>query len=494
MKIIATDEADPSSLTGLERDWVYNGLDACLTGEIINVLLPQLDAHTAATYEFSRDLQGPALEMRLRGVLVDQQRRAEVVDEYYEKLDVLERNLERIVLDGCGLAHFNWRSNADKQRLFYEVLGIPTIRRRGRPTCDIAALEKMQLDYIVARQICAHLLLMGDIAKKISVLQTEVDPDGRMRTSYNIAGTDTGRFSSSFSEFGTGGNLQNVEEGLRSVFVADRGMKFAKFDAKQIQSRAVGALEWNVFHDGVYLDACESVDLHTLVAKMCWPEKAWTGDAVKDRAIAETKFYRWFSHRDLTKKLGHGSNFEGKPPTLSRQTGVPLSIVMQFQPKYYAAFPCHLRMHEYVRKTIAETGQIISVCGRKRQFWGRRSDDSTVRAAIAYDPQDFESYVVNHGMLNVWRQRTADVMMHDHDALTFQYPEEREDEVVPVIMKQLEVPVTLAHGRTLLTPYDCQVGWNRGKATKDNPDGLRDYVPGDGGRKRTPPVHLLDRR
>jgi len=61
-----------------------------------------------------------------------------------------------------------------------------------------------------------------DLQKKIDILKTEIDKDGRIRTSYNIAGTNTGRLSSSFSEFGTGTNLQNIEESLRSMFVADR--------------------------------------------------------------------------------------------------------------------------------------------------------------------------------------------------------------------------------------------------------------------------------
>ena len=61
---------------------------------------------------------------------------------------------------------------------------------------------------------------MADIGKKIGVLRTGIDPDGRIRTSYNIAGTSTGRFSSSVTEFGTGGNLQNIEEALRSILIA----------------------------------------------------------------------------------------------------------------------------------------------------------------------------------------------------------------------------------------------------------------------------------
>ncbi len=227
MKLIRTHLTLPEDLQNQqEREDVYNGLDCCITAEILEVLLPQLDDHTSSTYAFSRALQGPVLEMQLRGILVDQSRRQDVIDEYYEVIDRLEGQLEQIVLDGVGMPTFSWRSNPDLQKLFFDYLGIPTIRKQGRPTTDHKALEKMQI-FLVARPIVNHLLTMREIQKKIDFLKTGVDPDGRIRTSYNISGTNTGRFSSSYSEFGTGGNLQNVEESLRSVFISDWGWKFA---------------------------------------------------------------------------------------------------------------------------------------------------------------------------------------------------------------------------------------------------------------------------
>ena len=287
MKVIHTDADDPKALSSQEREWVYNGLDCCVTAEVLDALLPQLDNSTGATYAFSKDLQGPVLEMRLRGVAIDQTRRAEVIDEYYDTLSRLEDQLEKIVGDGCGLYDFNWRSNRDLQTLFYDILAIPPIRRGGRPSVDRTALEKLEA-YFPATQIVKHLLLMRDLGKKISMLKTEIDPDGRMRTSYNIAGTTTGRLSSSFSEFGTGTNLQNIEESLRSVFVADPEHKLAYLDAEQGESRVVGAIEWNLFHDGRYLDSCEGGDLHTAVARLIWPtDVAWTGDNELDRRLAE---------------------------------------------------------------------------------------------------------------------------------------------------------------------------------------------------------------
>src|SRR6266702_4316652 len=167
MKIIETDLLTPTDLKPQERDWCYNGLDCCITSEVLSVLLPQLDNVSGSTYAFSKALQGSVLEMRLRGVRVDPQRKAEVIEQYYTKLDVLERNLERIVREGLGFYGFNFKSNADKIKLFYEYLYIPVIKKGGKPTADRDALEKMNA-YMIARPVVSHLLFLVDLAKKIS--------------------------------------------------------------------------------------------------------------------------------------------------------------------------------------------------------------------------------------------------------------------------------------------------------------------------------------
>jgi DNA polymerase I-like protein with 3'-5' exonuclease and polymerase domains len=220
MRIIRTHEMTPEDLSEWDRDMVYNGLDCCVTLDVYDGLRPQLDNITASTYAFSKSLQAPTLEMRARGVLVDQVRKAKVIDEYYEIMERLEANLLRIVHDGVGMSTFNYRSTRDLQTLFYDELGIHPIRKAGRPTVDRGAREKLEI-YPIAEQLVKHINLLTELGDKISVLKTAIDDDGRIRTSYNIAGTSTGRFSSSISEFGTGGNLQNVEESLRSIFIAD---------------------------------------------------------------------------------------------------------------------------------------------------------------------------------------------------------------------------------------------------------------------------------
>ena len=492
MRIIRTHEMDPDKLSDFEKDQVYNGLDVCCTLDVFNGLYPQLDPITASTYAFSKSLQAPTLEMRARGVLVDQVRKAEVIDEYYEIMERLEANLLRIVHDGVGMSNFNYRSTRDLAALFYDELGISPIRKGGRPTVDRGAREKLEI-YPIAEQLVKHINLLTELGDKISVLKTAIDDDGRIRTSYNIAGTSTGRFSSSISEFGTGGNLQNVEESLRSIFIADAGYKFAKCDAKSGESFCVGAVEWNLFHDGKFLDACESGDPHTAVARIMWPNLGWTGDLKKDKVIAEQPYYRHYTYRFMCKKLGHGSNYGGKPNTLAEQAKVELDLVRQFQPKYFEAFPAHQRWQAHVDETLRKQGYLVSLMNRKRWFFGRRSDPSTLREAIAYDPQSSLAEIVNQALINIWRQGIAVIMMHDHDALTFMYPEKDEDRVVPILMENLVIPVPLSHGRVLRIPYDCKTGWNKGEYNEQtNPNGLKDFY-GHDERKRKKEAGILDR-
>lgn len=494
MRIINTASTTPENLNAWDRENTYSGLDSAITLECFEEMFPLLDGTTSTTYGFSKALQGPCLEMRLRGVLVDQARKAEVIDEYYDIISDLERGLERIVREGLGMVGFNWNSPKDVQALLYGRMGIPAINARGTPTTNAAALEKLAA-YTMAQPIVYHILAMREISKKIGVLRTEIDSDGRIRTSYNIAGTSTGRFSSSLSEFGTGGNLQNVEESLRSIFIADPGYKFAKCDAKSGESFVVGAIEHNLFRDSTYLDACATGDPHTAVARICWPELPWTGTLKLDKDIAERPVYRHYSYRFMCKKLGHGSNYGGRPETLAMQTRLPISVVEGFQPGYFRAFPAHKLWHDYVDRTIRKTGQLTSLTGRRRYFFGRRNSDDVFREAVAYDPQGSLADIVNRAMLRIWRQRYAILMFQDHDALTFMYPEHLEDEIIPRIISDLPETIHLKHNHTLTIPYDCKTGWNKGDydASK-NPFGLKDYQIGTSDSRRRPKeIGLLDR-
>lgn len=492
MRAIHTDLLRPDTLkSDTEKLWVYNGLDCCVTHEVLEELLPQLDNNTSATYSLSRELQGPVLEMNMRGVLIDEHERNRAIALYRDDTARLEKQLYHIVKDGVGYIGFQdvgktkaWRSNAQVATVLYDTLKIPPIRRRNErgelvPTVNRDALERLWTAHFLAQPIISHILSLRDIGKKIGVLETEIDADGRLRTSYNIAGTTTGRFSSSLNDFGTGGNVQNIEERLRRMFVPDPGYKFANIDLEQADARNIGALCWNVFRDSKYLDACESGDLHTTVSRLSNPELPWTGDLHRDKEIADsTKLHRHHSVRHMNKVLGHGTNYLGSPFEMAKHTKIDKETIEEFQPKYFATFPAIPRLHDWIWERVKSEGNLVTPFGRKRWFFGRRDDRDTLKQAVAHMGQSMTADEMNYGMLQLWRTGMCQILLQCHDSILIQYPEEKENEIVPAALAAMKVTLELEGGRAFSVPLDAQVGWNWGKMIKhkdgrvENPRGL----------------------
>ena len=492
MRKILTKDLNPNSLSHNEALWVYNGLDTCVTHEVLTALIPQLNPTTSSTYRFSRDLQGPILEMNTRGMRVDLDRRDDVLAQYRTEIVRLEEQLDDIVRDGIGLEEWvatsSWRSNKQMCILLYDRLGLPTqwkrtpVGERSR-TADRDALERLE-HYLMAEPVIKHIFALRDLGKKVSFLQTAVDLDGRLRTSFNIAGTTTGRLASSYSDFGTGTNLQNVENLLRSVFVADPGMKFCNIDLEQGDSRGVGAIHWQLFRDGRYLDACESGDLHTTVARGAFRHLPWTGDPKKDREVANGSFYRSFSYRDAAKRLGHGTNYQGQADKMSRATHIPLNHIKDFQTNYLAEFSSFPQWWRWVAESLRDTRQITTLLGRQRVFFGDHKDPETIRQAVAYEPQSITADTIDRGLLELWRADRIQLLLQVHDSVLFQFPEEQEDEIVPWALSCIQQVIHLKGGRDFCIPGDAKTGWNWSDSRSD-PDALRKYNDSSRPRYRT---------
>jgi len=123
MKAIQSGDLSPSNMPASQTEllWIYNGLDCCVTLEVLEVTEQQLTNLTRSTYEFSKSLQAPILEMKLRGVLVDQAARTEAIFAYKRDVAFIQKNLNRILIEGLGI-ELNHRSPAQLKKLFYEVM------------------------------------------------------------------------------------------------------------------------------------------------------------------------------------------------------------------------------------------------------------------------------------------------------------------------------------------------------------------------------------
>jgi len=494
----------PDDLDGNEIYWAYNGFDCGITFEIRDKLLALLDPVTEATYQRALDIQAPFLEMSLRGIALNHAHIKQQKAEYTATIATLERILSRYCIEGLGLpTTFNWRSPLQLKTFFYGILGLKEIRKRNAngvmaAASDRETLEKLASLYLAAMPFVSVILALRDAGKSLSFLDTKLDADGRMRCSFNIAGTNTGRLSSAFSSAGTGTNLQNVDRNLRYNFVPDKGKVFVNIDLEQADSRNIGALCWDMFYDtmgpefaGSYLDACESGDLHTTVCRMAWLDLGWSDDPATHRAIADQIAYRELTYRDMSKKLGHGTNYYGQPHTMAMHTKVPAEQVVEFQLKYFTAFPCIPAYHKETIRLLQTTGQLTHLYGRKRCFFGRLTDQTTINQAIAYGGQGMTGEEINIGVLNLWRDPAYELLVQVHDSILFQIDVDKMETLVPRAVQLLRAPITLVGGREFCVPVEAKVGWNWGDVKYDkqgnvsgNPFGLAKWR---GSENRNPP-------
>lgn len=496
---------------GVSRDHAYNAMDSMCTHEIYDVLGSELRPESRRVYGFERGMQAPALQMMLRGIAIDHVRRAELRDQFQRRRDRTEAIMKRLTREVWD-CEINYRSPDQLKYFFYQTLGVPEIqvydhqKRERRVSTNREALEKIQGSYYHAMPVASLILELRDFDKKISVLESGVDQDGRMRSSYNVASAKTGRWSSSQNVFGRGLNAQNVTDEMREMFIADPGKKLAYLDLEQAESKEVAFLSG----DETYIKACMSGDLHTYVARLIWRRQPWTGDLETDKDIAEQKCYRQFSFRDLAKRGGHATNYLVQPQTMSQHIKIPYAVARDFQRDYIFEFPGIKRWQDDAARRLAAQPFLVNPFGRIIWFFGRASDPATIKEFVAAEPQSTIADCLNIGLWKLWMameimEQKIEILAQVHDAVLIQYDETKEDEIIPQALEYLLVP-HFVRGKELVIPTDAAVGWNwrKRKVKKDgtieNDAGLKKWKLGEPDKRTRPqavsqaPFSLLDQR
>lgn len=525
MPYIDTAEMTPewmanSKVSQFVKDQIYCSLDSGVTLEVFGTLQKTYN-QPPGIYNFEKAIQAPYLEIMQRGFRVDEISRRAAVESLRKQENQLREILNQFA-DAVWDKPLNPRSPQQLQEFFYKKMHLPEqwISQKGikKLSMNREVLEKLD-QYLYARPFVATILGIREIAKQIEVFETEIDNDGRFRTSYNIAGTETGRPSSSENAFGTGGNAQNIAPSLRYVFVADAGWKICSIDLEQVEARDVGFFIGNLFGDWTFLDNCESGDLHTNNCKLVWPTLDWSGDKKRDREIADRIFYRDFSYRDMSKRGGHLSNYYGTAWTMSRSLKIPQDVATEFQARYVRggflkgighiepAFPGIARWWQWTAEQLQTTHTLTTPFGRRRMFFGRPGDDTTLREAIAFLPQSTTADRMNLGLWRVWKKMPQiQLLAQTYDSITFQFQDKGktyEDSIVQQALELIRVELKANNGRSYVVPGEAKCGWNWGaqvtqddllrsigqgkKAPKLNPEGLAKWKigPSDGRSRAT---------
>lgn len=128
---------------------------------------------------------------------------------------------------------------------------------------DIPSTREEILVKLPKSPLVTALLGYRETAKALSTyikgIRNEIDPDGRVRSTYLLHGTATGRLSS------RGPNMQNIprDKTVRNIFQATPGRLLIEMDYSQIELRVLAHLSGDAFLRDVYM---RGRDLHDEVA------------------------------------------------------------------------------------------------------------------------------------------------------------------------------------------------------------------------------------
>ena len=291
---------------------------------------------------------------------------------------------------------------------------------------------------------------------------------------------------------------------------ADDGYRAVSTDLEQAESRVVAGLVWEATGDRGYLDACLSSDLHTTVVQMAWPERAWKpNDHAHNRTLADgpCDLHPSYTYRDVAKRIGHGSNYGGTPFGIAQAVGIPSPVVEAFQRRYFAAFPGIPAWHLHVRNQLQSNLYLDTPLLRRRYFFARPNEDSTLREAIAFVPQSTVAELLNMIMLKCWLRSfnandplfSLQLLLQNHDAFLFQIPMSHDLSVTIHEVNHEFTTTTIPFARgderiDLAIPGEFVTGWNWAYADNDpdktkwhfrdgNPDGLRKWKGSDERRR-----------
>ena len=444
-----------SSPTNLdEKNWRYNGIDCCVTFEV----LEKLEQHQVGPfYTHSMQMVAPYLDMSLRGFRVNHRKYFQVQAEAVSRTNRLQQLLNRLARGFFGTPEVNPKSYKQVKELF-ENLGI-TLK-----ATDKNQLQKKRSNFWAAPFV-ELILAIRDSRKQTETLQTAL-VGNRWMFSLNVGGTSTGRLSSKKDPFKQGQNIQNPDSRFKEMFIPDPGFTLVDIDLEQADSRNVGAVCLNLFNDSSYLDACEGDDLHTFVASLIWP------DRVKNREDADQPFSR-FTYRDMAKRCGHATNFNGTASGISTATGVPAHLVKAFQEAYYDAFPVIRRWQQWTAEQIRAKGEITNLYQRKHTFLDRRNAEKTLRDALAMQSQSMTSYAIDKAIYQLWQEHSEiQLLCQVHDSVVFQTPT---PERIPEYLQTMRFSIPIGT-REFSIPLGAAYGKNWGKQSEANLEGLRAWT------------------
>lgn len=404
--------------------WTYNCEDCVRTFEIAEREREAIAALTPTwprlpeVVDFQHRVQPVITKMMLRGVRTSTAIRGRMESDLRQRIEQIQTEIDYIAGQPLNI-------NSPKQmtEYFYGTLAQSPIYARnpngsrGGLTCDDDALAKIGSREPLLRPLIARIQALRSGTKFLSTyVRMPLDNDGRLRCSYNVAGTKTYRLASSENAFGSGGNLQNIPTGDESedaLIPLPNIRRLFLFDPDR---------------EGFDLDG-DSADLRIVTGESgCRQMQAYFAAGAKPYVEIAKEFYRnpsitkHHSSYKRMKALCHGSNYGGEPAGLSERIGLPVHDIERMQKWYFGMCPEIREWQEGIISQFNERGYIENPFGYRLWRWDRPSR-KLANEALAWTPQSTVGILINRIAVEIdTRLPDVELLLQVHDSLTGQYP------------------------------------------------------------------------
>lgn len=422
---------------GERQLWVYNCKDCCVTYEIDDNIQRTIDAFAPSwpqlreIHDFQQSLFWCVLDTMVHGLRVDNSTKGQLSEELLTAIHEREAWMAEVL--GYSV---NIKSPKQMQDLFYRLLGQNPIKKRSKNgvsiTTDDSALEKLSIREPLLKPLCDTIRELRSLGVfRSTFLEAPVDHDQRMRCSFNIAGTETFRFSSSENAFGSGMNLQNIPKGdeasglpnVRKLFVTDEEMTYFDIDL-------------------------DSADLRIVVWESdCIEMKAMFAEGLKPYVEVAKEYYRdptidkHHPSYKLFKALCHGTNYLGTANGLAGRIGLLANEVERIQAWYYGKFPEIKKWQDDLCARLRSDRYVENVFGYRGWFFDRL-EGTVFNQAVAWIPQSTVACLINRGYRNIHaEQGPIQVLLQVHDSLAGQFPSRLRNDCEARILKHCSVPL-----------------------------------------------------
>ena len=416
--------------------------EANILKELKSVLTARLI--TTKTEKVFKEIEMPLIpvlsKMEVIGIKLNSEKLEKISGQLENKLKDLEKEI-------YGLAGEKFNINSPRQlaEILFIKLKISGTRKGGRikktpggaPSTGADELEKLRAQHKIIDFILKYRELVKLKSTYTDTLPKLVDKNSRIHTTFNQAGTTSGRLSSQDP------NLQNIPargdwgDEIRGTFIAESGFKFISADYSQIHLRIIAALA----NDKKMIEAfAKGLDIHKFTA-------AEINNVPIDKVTSKMRF--------AAKALNFGIIYGMGSQSFSEAAGISRAEAEKFIDEYLKDFSGIARYIEKLKEEARKNGFTATLFGRRRYLPELNSLNYMLRSqaermAINMPIQGLEADIVKKSMTEIddWIQKEnlnnrVSMILQVHDELLFEVKKDFIKEAAPKIVEIMESVIKL---------------------------------------------------